>query len=208
MPSPVNVRLLPPNRTALEMAVSNTAPLDLDTELLRTLWNPWTIPAALLPWLAWALSVDEWDAAWPESTQRAVCAASLPIHQHKGTLGAVRRVFGAVGYRGQIVEWWQQAPAGVPHTFRAEVEIDDRGIDDAAITRIERQLTAVKPERSHYTLRLVARSNCALRVACGTQSGEIVTLEPYQITEIEAPPLHAALGIGAQAWGTTTIYPQ
>jgi len=63
-----------------------------------TLWTPATCPAALLPWLAWALSVDEWDGTWPEERQRAVIAASVAVHRRKGTRGAVVAALAAAGY--------------------------------------------------------------------------------------------------------------
>lgn len=64
----------------------------------RHLWNPWLCPATLLPWLAFALSVDEWDQGWPESLQRSVIAASISIHRKKGTVWAVKRAVSAAGF--------------------------------------------------------------------------------------------------------------
>ena len=37
---------------------------------LNTLWSPDTCPVHLLPYLAWAFSVDRWDRNWPEETKR------------------------------------------------------------------------------------------------------------------------------------------
>lgn len=200
--------LLPPAQTRLEAALGRSMPpVGLTPEVIATLWNPATCPAALLPWLAWALSVDEWDTAWSEATQRAVCAASFPIHRKKGTVGAVRRAMAAIGYRTRLIEAWQQIPPACPHTFTAEVEIDDRGIEATLLAQLERQIAAVKPERSHVEIRVVGSGTAALSVACTTLSGEIVTVQPYQITEIEAPTLVARYGAGWQAFGSTTIYP-
>lgn len=39
---------------------------------LNTLWSPDTCPVHLLPYLAWAFSVDRWDRNWPEETKRQV----------------------------------------------------------------------------------------------------------------------------------------
>ncbi len=61
------------------------------------LWNPATCPAALLPWLAWALSVDEWDDTWTEATKRAVVAASVEVHRRKGTVGSIKRALAVAG---------------------------------------------------------------------------------------------------------------
>ncbi|WP_348251429.1 phage tail protein I, partial [Salmonella enterica] len=58
---------------------------------LRALWNPDTCPENLLPWQAWAFSVDRWDEDWTERTKRAVIREADFIHCHKGTTGAIRR---------------------------------------------------------------------------------------------------------------------
>ncbi|MEJ1412787.1 MAG: phage tail protein I [Candidatus Sedimenticola sp. (ex Thyasira tokunagai)] len=92
--------LLPPNATDLERnaeAAINQAIEQIDVPL-RTLWNPAICPLDLLPWLAWALSVDEWDSSWTEATKRAVLAASVEVHRHKGTTASLRSALVAMGY--------------------------------------------------------------------------------------------------------------
>jgi phage tail P2-like protein len=91
--------LLPPNATPQEAAIeAATARIGEVPVPNATLWNPATCPAALLPWLAWALSVDEWDGTWPEARQREVIAASVAVHRRKGTRGAVVAALAAAGY--------------------------------------------------------------------------------------------------------------
>jgi phage tail P2-like protein len=59
--------LLPPNATASEIALDDsTARLSVVVDIEK-LWNVATCPVALLPWLAWALSVDEWKDDWSET---------------------------------------------------------------------------------------------------------------------------------------------
>lgn len=65
---------------------------------IATLWDPMNCPAGILPWLAWALSVDDWDADWPEGTKRNAIAASIAIHRRKGTPRAVKDALAAAGY--------------------------------------------------------------------------------------------------------------
>ncbi len=55
------------------------------------LWNPDRCPAPLLPYLAWALSVDFWVEEWPEHKKRRVIAESVELHRLKGTLEGARR---------------------------------------------------------------------------------------------------------------------
>jgi len=92
--------LLPPNATDAERGVERAGRrLDQMAVPVRHLWNPDTCPAAHLPWLAWALSVDIWDTTWPETSKREVLRRSVAVHRRKGTVGAVRDALGAVGYR-------------------------------------------------------------------------------------------------------------
>ena len=90
--------LLPPNASALEIALAtplarlNTVPVPID-RLLRAD----QCPAALLPWLAWALSVDIWDARWTEEKKRAICAESFELHRRKGTVYTLKRYLAYAG---------------------------------------------------------------------------------------------------------------
>lgn len=200
--------LLPPAQTRLEAALGQAMlPVGIAPEVIATLWTPASCPAPLLPWLAWALSVDEWDAEWSETTQRAVCDASFKVHKLKGTVGAVRRAIDAIGYRTRLIEAWQQTPPGAPHTFTAEIEIDDRGLDASIVSQMERQIAAVKPERSHFDVRLVGRSDARVTVGFTCLSGAITTVQPLQLTLAIAPIAQPTIGIGMQAWGATTITP-
>lgn len=89
--------LLPPSSTTLERAAANSgAGLSALPTPPRHVRNPLTCPPALLPFLAWELSVDEWNSGWGEGVKRAVLASSVTIHRHKGTLGAVRRALQAI----------------------------------------------------------------------------------------------------------------
>ena len=51
--------ILPPNVTRAERALEGaTARLDDVPVPIRSMWNPATCPAFLLPWIAWGLSID------------------------------------------------------------------------------------------------------------------------------------------------------
>ncbi|WP_225063529.1 phage tail protein I, partial [Pseudomonas aeruginosa] len=105
--------LLPRNATELErLAAEALAQIERVPIPLRQLWNPTTCPVALLPYLAWAFSVDRWDSTWPERVKRQVIRDAYLVHSHKGTLSALRRVVEPVGSLTDILEWWQQTPAG------------------------------------------------------------------------------------------------
>jgi len=103
---PNDVSLLPHNGTEVERALEGPAQKYAGLPMLvRELWNPETCPDQFLPWLAWALSVDEWDAGWSDDQKRGVLAASVEVHRHKGTLWSIRRALAAADYVGaQIIE--------------------------------------------------------------------------------------------------------
>jgi len=98
-------RLLPPSASTLEVTIAdvNAAMADLPVPI-AALWTPETCPAALLPWLAWAYSVDTWDSNWSERTKRNVIAAAYNVHRLKGTVGSVKRALTAAGFPSTIVE--------------------------------------------------------------------------------------------------------
>lgn len=90
--------LLPPNSSDLARAVSEAAAFGVSPSGVATLWNPATCPAAHLPWLAWALSIDEWDDSWQTHIKRRVITESIAVHRQKGTLASVKRALSAAGY--------------------------------------------------------------------------------------------------------------
>jgi len=95
----VQASLLPPSSTLLERAIDQTAAARLAAlpSVVASLWNADTCPAPLLPYLAWAMSVDEWNDGWGVDKKRAVIKESRIIHQHKGTLSAIKRALTAIG---------------------------------------------------------------------------------------------------------------
>lgn len=84
--------LLPPNRTPFESAVATLGGerRALPTDLVASVWNPLTCPADLLSYLAWGLSVDVWDEAWPETKKREVCRNAFKLHRLKTTPAGVK----------------------------------------------------------------------------------------------------------------------
>lgn len=86
------------NAGPAELAIEQTgARIEGFPDHIRPLWNADTCPAYLLPWLAWTLSVDHWSSSWSEETKRAVIRASVEVHRHKGTVGAIKRAMAAAG---------------------------------------------------------------------------------------------------------------
>lgn len=147
--------LAPPNSTPLERAVEIlTRRLEAIPVPLRTLWNPWTCPVGLLPWLAYALSIDAWNPAWPETVKRSVIAQAIAIQRRKGTAASVRQVVTAFGGQIALREWWQLDPPGEPHTFDLVLTLNGQNGVPATARFVEEVIDEVartKPARSHFT---------------------------------------------------------
>ncbi|MCB1397255.1 MAG: phage tail protein I [Rhodobacteraceae bacterium] len=150
--------LLPPYRgdaeTALATAVAEQFPIPTPA---GDLWNPSRCPAHLLGWLAWALSVDEWNPDWPVAIKRSIVASAVEVHRRKGTRSAVLSRLAALGYRTDLSEWFEHE--GAPHTFRIDVYADDifdagGQIDARLVAQISDAISGAKPVRAHYALRV------------------------------------------------------
>ncbi|MHA6717900.1 phage tail protein I [Sphingomonas sp. RS6] len=173
--------LLPPNATALERAIEATTARLGDLPVpLRALVDPETCPLALLPYLAWAVSIDAWSSDWPEEVKRARVRRAIDIQRHKGTASSVRAVVESFGGSVALREWWQLDPPGPPHTFTMSVELGGRG--DAPVTAafadaVINEVRRTKPVRSHFTFTQGLRANAA--------SGLIAAARPVIFTRLQ-----------------------
>jgi phage tail P2-like protein len=97
--------IIPPASTPLERALDQVAGHRLGQlpAVVADLWNAATCPAALLPYLAWSVAVDEWDGLWSEEKKRAVIAEAAEVNRTKGTIGAIRRALAALGQANAVV---------------------------------------------------------------------------------------------------------
>jgi phage tail P2-like protein len=172
-------RLLPTGSSSLEVAAAEAlAILSTMNVPLRQLWNPQTCPVQLLPYLAWAWSVDRWDSGWSESTKRAVVAAARYVHRHKGTIGAIRRVVEPLGYLIRVIEWWKTNET--LGTFRLDVGVLDTGITEEMYNELERLIADAKPCSRHLIgLSINLDANGAIPVAVASYSGDELTVYPY-----------------------------
>ncbi len=172
-------RLLPAGSSPLEVAAAEAcAHLQQLPVPLRTLWNPQTCPVALLPYLAWAWSVDRWDQTWPEETKRAVVASAQFVHRRKGTIAAIRRVVEPLGYLIRITEWWQNNAA--PGTFRLDIGVLETGITEEMYNELERLISDAKPVSRLLTgLTINLDSSGELWAAAACYSGDELTVYPY-----------------------------
>lgn len=172
--------LLPPNATAQERALSGAVErIGAVPAAVRQAWNADTSPAAMLPWLAWAFSVDTWDQNWSDAQKRGVIKQSVQVHKHKGTIGAVRDAVNAVGIGAQVVEWHKQIPVGDPYTFKLKLQADQYPVTMATIQNLLTIVSNTKNLRSHLSIvELGATTTEELNLACATVTGFQITVQP------------------------------
>ena len=179
--------LLPGNAIPLERhAAQALAHIQRVPIALRQLCNPDNCPVDLLPYLAWAFSVDRWDSSWLESTKRAAIRASFVIHSRKGTIGALRRVVEPLGYLIEVIEWWETLPEGTPGTFALEVGVLDTGITEAMYQELTFLIDDAKPVSRHLTgLAISLESTGSLNVFSCLYEGEVIDVYPPTPRDIE-----------------------
>lgn len=167
-------RLLPPNRTPLELALAEASTLALDTDGLRHLWTAMLCLAPLLPWLSWTLSVEAWHDAKSDDARRALILTSIEIHRHKGTPWAIRLLIRSLGFgEVDIIERvggrthngtfrrngiYPRAPLAT--TWATYMVSFQRPITNAQAERLRKLLPSVAPARCHLVaLRYAAVAN-------------------------------------------------
>ncbi|EPN2745927.1 phage tail protein I [Klebsiella pneumoniae] len=172
--------LLPPSSgNWLRHTEAGTARLSAITVALRTLWTPTDCPVDLLPYLAWALSVDRWDKNWPAERKIAAIQKSYWLHRRKGTRAAVRRVVEDMGFSVTFAEWFEAGDA--PGTFRLEVDINEVGLTPKTLSELNRLIDDAKPVSRHISQMNIASVTLG-PVYVGTSSGcgEIISVYPEE----------------------------
>lgn len=172
--------LLPPSASDFMRCVEwGTARLSALPVSLSQLWDPDTCPVALLPYLAWALSVDRWDRDWTEETKRQVIRDAWAIHRHKGTISAIRRVVEPFGYVINVTEWWETGdPRG---TFRLDIGVLDVGITEKMYTEMERLIADARPVSRHLVgLNIMQDIQGYLYTGGVMYDGDVITIYPQE----------------------------
>ena len=166
--------LLPINATPQERALS------LSTERAGTvpvpvgdLWDPFTCPLAVLPWLAWSLAVDPWDSNWLEDQKRRAIAESIAVHRVKGTIGALKRALQAIGYECVVNE-----NTGTAYTFRIAIDVTSGAAINEAYTQAASIGNKVKNARSQLlSVDSLIRHN-AMSVNAAECDGVLIEVKP------------------------------
>ena len=160
----MTVSILPPNvsdlERALELAMASIEKINIP---ISTLWNADLCPIEVLPFLAWALSVDMWREDWPEIVKRRVVSGSLIVHRQKGTRPAVERALNDLGVDVKFTEWFETKPKGQPGTFSLIAWVNENLtagqssiLNNALYEQIRLAVTNSKNTRSHFTFQVAA----------------------------------------------------
>lgn len=182
-------RLLPVGSSKLEIAAAEAcAQIERIPIPIRELWNPDLCPLHLLPYLAWAFSVDRWDMNWSEKTKRDAIKSAMFIHKHKGTIGALRRVVEPLGYLIRVIEWWKNNET--PGTFRLDIGVLETGITEEMYQELEALIADAKPASRHLVgLSIQLETRGEIYCAAAHYAGDTLTVYPY------IPPLITVSGI-------------
>ncbi|KAF0182672.1 MAG: phage tail protein P2 protein I family [Hyphomonadaceae bacterium] len=164
--------LFAPNFTQFEKTLARQFLTSALPESIPELWNPNTCPPALLPWLAWSLSVDDWDPNWSVAVRRAQIKSSVSIHRKKGTSAAVRAAVAAFGADILIKEWWENSPPATPHTFTLLLGVSENGgaPSQSFVNSVVAAVENAKPLRSHFTFLLTATATAAMGMVAVARS--------------------------------------
>ena len=198
--------LLPPNATPLERVLAKACVMPHTPEEIRKLWNPMTCPERLLPWLAWAWSVDDWDPAWNETQQRAMVSGSIRLHKKKGTSWAVREALLRSGLESVRV---REKPAGAHWAeFDVDIAVVDRPLTQEAMDRATDLISEYKAQRSVLrTLRTSLQNNAGFFIGFQLLAGDVTEVYPLEMQDITPEIVHQGISFVAHDALITTIFP-
>ena len=207
-----NQSLLPPNASQLLRDLESVFGDSFDLPTLnRYVVNPDLAPAHILPWLAWALSVDDWSDNWSEQVRRNVIKASVEVHRKKGTIGALKKALQAFNYENVKVEEWFEYGAN-PYFFRVFFDVREPGFDVNVLPQVQKVIESTKNARSHLeSLRAYLSAEMGL-VSIGSIiiSKEVTSLNPVIFDhddELENQSDAPIMGAFLITKEITTIYP-
>lgn len=193
--------ILPHNALALERDLETVTAERIAsiTVPLHDLWNVDTCPERLLPWLAWAFSVEVWDHQWAVGIKRNVIRTSIQVHRMKGTRRSVELALEALNMRIDLNECFELDEHGErfgpAHTFKLDAfadDIFDAGfkIDARLLATVTELVRNVKPVHVHFTLRIGEKKGATitLRTASRQRVRECRSVKPIVPTDEHTMP--------------------
>lgn len=205
----MKISILPPNLSDLEKeldkALDRLASIDIP---ISRLWNPYLCPFEALPYLAWAVSVDQWSSLWPESVKRRVVANSLAVHAKKGTRPAVEQALSSLGVTAEFKEWFEATPHAQRGTFELTAWVNENltpdqvgFLNEQLYEQLKREVDNAKNARSHYTFKVGAKFGPDLiGAACTAYSAGLMRCDGIA----KQDPLASVSGAGVALAGNVT----
>lgn len=146
-----NISLLPPNHTKFESDLEQVSSRISNAPVaIRDVWNPDTCPLDLLPWLAWALSIDTWKDYWPESIKRARLRNAVAISRRKGTRQSLSDVIDSFG---TVMELDETSADLAPFQFNVKIDVNNVGAQSSEFTRdVIDEISRTKRSSSYFEL--------------------------------------------------------
>lgn len=202
-PTDTRPSLLPPQATELERDIEQaTVRATAIPTPMDTVWNADTCPPALLGWLAWAVSVDEWDPSWPDDVKRDAIKTAPLLHKRKGTLWSLENALNQFGLQTNVREWWDASPMGAPGTFEVVIEPEEESYETIGSTltplfyqQMKRVIDSNKPVSRSYKMSIAMKMPTRLLAANIFNAAQALAtdghLKPFGISNFETP-----LGMG------------
>ena len=159
--------IAPEAASAVERGMDETSAARVTTlphTLPQTAWDAERIPPEWLPPLAWAVSVDLWDADWSAELQRAAIAGAREQHRLKGTPAGLKRALDHIGAAYEIIE----RPGGA--RFRVSVRV--LNLDSIALSSLARLTATInRMKRASVHVAIEAEAGASLDISFAMGAG-------------------------------------
>jgi len=132
---------------------------------------------------------------------------AIQMHRLKGTKRALELVLEMLDIRGVIKEWFEYG--GEPYHFRIDIlEVTTKGLSNEILGLLDRLIEQYKRKSAWLeSIRIYLTNKGKMHLASVLQSGEEITVYPWQQREIETKG-YARFGSSAVTVETMTVYPR
>ncbi len=173
----------------------------IDPALLSV--DPLTCHEALLPYLASELGID--ISGLDTATARSLLGDASNSFKNAGTIGSLKKSLASLGV-AKVEEWFEYS--GSPYLFKLRVDVNEHGLNETMLNRIESIALERKNARSQMeAIEIFLSSSGSQRMAATVQSGEGMSVYPYFPDPIEVSTAQKH-GIGLHSIETIAVWPQ
>ena len=165
--------------------------------------DPLTCSEKVLPYLAWECGVD--ISGLDTDTARKIINDTLSSFKSAGTIGSLKKSLDSLG-AAKVEEWFEYS--GSPYLFKLRVDVNEHGLSQSMLNKIEAIALAKKNARSQMeAIEIFLTSMGKQNMATTVQSGETMTLFPYFPDPINVSAT-SFYGSGLHSVETIAVYPQ